>query len=174
MPKPTLIVLTIFLAIASATIVAQEPILHFERIHTRIVGEASNRLSIKVFADGTTIASIPPYMKRAGRHEFALSTPQMNDVTAMVDALAGISQDSLDEERARAMSGNSAGIVHDVSDPDTVTFTVPRDDRSQHTLVAQSPDLMRDTQRSESPMGQLAEMEQQLRAFVQNATEGRP
>lgn len=174
MPRLKPFILTISLLLAPAAVLAQDPLLHFERIHTRITGEANNRLSVKVFADGTAIATIPTYMKRSGRHAFALSAPQVSEIEVMVNALTQISQESLDQERAATLSGRSGKLAHDVSDPDTVTFTVMQDNRSRHSLVAPSPGLTRDPHRSDSHLGQLAEIEQQLRNFVQIATEGRP
>lgn len=172
MRKLSFITLMILLALASATTLAQEPLLHFERVHTRIAGATDNRISVKVFADGSAIAAIPPYMKRSGRHEFELSAKQMSEITVMVDTLSGITQESLDEERASALSDGSAGIDYDVSDPDTVRFTITRNDRSQHSLATLSPDLMRDRQRSDSQLERLADMEKRLRALAQTAAGG--
>lgn len=172
MPKLAFIILTISIVLASTSVMAQDPLLQFERVHTRVAGESENRISVTVFADGNAMAAFPPYMKRAGRHAFTLSERQMSDITAMVDTLSGISQEHLDEERARTLTGRSSGMAYEVSDPDTVIFTVTRSDRSQHMLVAPSPDLMRDRQRSDSSLQQLADMETRLRDLAQGAAGG--
>lgn len=163
--------LTITLLLLPATALAEDPLLHFERIHTRIVGESDNRISLKVFPDGKAYATFPRYMKNAGRHEFQLSEPQLSEIIAMVDTLTTLSQETLGEERAKSLSGSNEGVVHEVSDPDAVKFSVQLADRGQHTLITLSPDVFQNSGRATSQLGKLAEMEQQLRELMRKAAE---
>lgn len=113
----------------------EEPVYVYQRIHV-LVAHHDNRMSLRVWADGTVEMRFPPYTSQAGQYRWAASAEELAELDAFF-AAAG-RHDSGVLERARGARGEDELVL--VADADLVRFELRGAGRAPQTLMIEAPD----------------------------------
>ena len=112
-----------------------EPIYVYQRINV-LVADHDNRMSLRVWADGTVEMRFPPYTPQAGHYRWTASAQERAELDAFF-AAAGRHDPGL-LETARAARGDAELVL--VSDADLVRFEQRGAGRARHALMIEAPD----------------------------------
>lgn len=163
-----LVLTALVLTIPSAHLAADEPLLVYERTHSRIAGTDDNTIRLIVYASGQAEIHFPDYMKTAGNYTRQLENEELEHVLELAAGIAETTQEDLEAElNPPALSlRKTASSANSVTDADSVRFEYRDADRGTVELSAPSPDIWSQMLSNADDLANLAAIERDLRAWM--------
>jgi len=138
-----------------------EPVYLYQRINV-LVAHHDNRVSLRVWADGTVEMRFPPYTPQAGHYRWTASAQERAELEALFGAAGRHDADVLEAARA-ARSGDELVLV---ADADLVHFELREAGRAPHALMIEAPDAWSRALPEAVDLATLARTEAELLAWM--------
>jgi uncharacterized membrane protein len=142
---------------------ASEPVLVYQRIHT-LVNHHDNRISMRLWEDGSIEVRFPHYSPMAGQFRWQVSDEERNHLTDVMSKVEQISQHEINQELRQA---RHAALI-EIADADMVRIEQRLNDRAEVTLFVESPELWSRKVPGWKEMKELADVEKQLLEWIRH------
>ena len=140
---------------------AEEPVYLYQRIHV-LIAHHDNRISLRLWVDGTVEMRFPSYTPQAGVQRWTASAQERAQLDAFFGAASRQDPHLIETARARSDDGE---LIY-IADADIVRFEVRDAGRAPRLLMIEAPDAWSRALPQSAALQELAQTERDLLAWM--------